>query len=123
MNHPLENAFDIDSGLDNTYETTVTIDDDPDLDTTINLALQAYKENAEIINMVDPKNRIRYMEIGAKYLDLAKDAMHKKESLEIQRMRAAGTKKTAKPEDAKSEEGINRNELFDQLKVVNGRNK
>jgi len=91
--HPLEKEFDmVDETVIDEFNDTIEIPDDPTLDTIIELALKAYKEQLDVISLVDPKSRIKCMEIAEKFLGQAKDAMHKKEMIKIQKQRAAGKK-------------------------------
>jgi len=82
MVHPLAEEF----GLYDTVgdDAQVHIPENPDLDTIISLALGAYKQQMEIIGLVEPKNRIKYIEVCEKLLGQAKDAIYKKESLKLQ---------------------------------------
>jgi len=82
MAHPLVEEFDLYDVAE--IDNTVEIPENPDLDTVITLALTAYKQNMEILGFVEPKNRIKYIEVCERMLGQAKDAMYKKESLKLQ---------------------------------------
>lgn len=91
--HPLEKEFDmVDESIFNEFDDSVEIPDDPTLDTIIEFALKAYKDQMDVISLIEPKSRIKYMEIAEKFLGQAKDAMHKKEMIKIQKQRASGKK-------------------------------
>ena len=116
MKHPLEQAFDIDSGIDSDLPdlSSVIVPEDTSLDTTIFMALKAYQENAEIIKLIEPKNRIRYLEVGEKYLSLAKDAIHKRELLKLKEQEIDTL--AGKDEPVTPVGSVNRNQLYDRLK-------
>ena len=127
MKHPLESAFDIDSGILEEDFTSIEIPDDPTLDTIIQLALAAYKDNAEVIAMVEPKQRIKYLEAGERYLNQAKDAIHKKEMIKLQKEKLEQMKKakqspqkTSTSDSTGEGEGLSRKEMFERLAVVKG---
>lgn len=120
MKHPLDETFNIESEYQDEDYVHVDIPNDPSLDTIISLALKAYKEQMEIIGLVEPKNRIKYIEVCEKLLGQAKDAMYKKEQLKISREKMAGTakKKTQLLEEQTVEgEVVDRNKLYELRKV------
>jgi hypothetical protein len=80
MNHPLDEAFGF-SDIQDMPEINI---ENPDLDLIINLALSAYKQNYELIGMVEPKNRIKFLEVCHNFLAQAKDALYKKGQLQLQ---------------------------------------
>jgi hypothetical protein len=80
MNHPLDEAFGF-SDIQDMPEINI---ENPDLDLIINLALSAYKQNYEIIGLIEPKNRLKFLEICERFLGQAKDALYKKQQLQIQ---------------------------------------
>lgn len=111
-------------------EEEFEVPEDPeerDLDLIIELALKMYKDILDVIELVEPKNRIKYMEMGERYLNQAKDARFKKERLQLdrQKMKKGSTAKSpAQPAegDSKEEEGqsegISRKELQERMRVV-----
>jgi hypothetical protein len=116
--HALDEQFDIDNGYSEDF-ASVVIPDNPDLDTIINLSLSAYKEQMEIINLVEPKNRIKYLEIAERFLNQAKDAMAKKEQIKIsqQKMIASHKDKVKKIDDKTIDgETVDRNKLYELKK-------
>jgi hypothetical protein len=120
--HPLDRAFDIDNShlLDDDYEEVV-IPDDPTLDTIIEFALKAYKTQMEDVSLIEPKNRIRYLEIAERFLEEAKDAMYKKEYLKVareklERAKLAPVAGSGTPTGQVQETGTPRTSLFGKLK-------
>jgi hypothetical protein len=121
MKHPLDEQFDIVDGYMEDLGT-VEIPDNPDLDTIINLSLSAYKEQMEVISLVEPKNRTKYLEIAERFLNQAKDAMAKKEQLKInyQKMALVQKDKTKKLESHDVDgEVVDRKSLY-ELKKIKG---
>lgn len=128
MTHPLDDAFgvDIKDQLDDDFGV-LEIPDDPTLDTIIKFALLAYKEQMEDIMHIEPKNRARHLEVAEKFLNQAKDAMAKKETIRAMREKNApkpakvvtpitDTVVTASEEEPKT--SVSRSELLERLRVV-----
>ncbi|WGH49654.1 hypothetical protein [Alishewanella phage vB_AspM_Slickus01] len=87
MRDPLSDAFEIDDDSfvdDMTYEE-IDIPEIKELEFTISRALTDYKEIKEVIQLIEPKNRLKYFEMARDFLDLAKDAMYKRDMLKIKR--------------------------------------
>lgn len=84
---PLSDAFDIedDSFVDEQNYVEIEIPEIKDLEFTIQRALADYKEVKEVIQLVEPKNRLKYFEMARDFLDLAKDAMFKRDTLILKR--------------------------------------
>lgn len=127
--HPLNDKFDIAEENLVDYDGGIEIPEDKeerDLDLIIDFALKAYRDLFEIIQFVEPSNRLKYYEMGERYLNQAKDARAKKEKLEIDRekVKKAPSRKTqnAAEEEQKGEkgddEGISRKELQERLRAV-----
>lgn len=120
MSHPLDDVFEVsqESALDDMLE--IHIPEDPTLDTIIDLALRAYKEQMEDVIHIEPKNRARYLEVAEKFLNQAKDAMAKKEQLKTLREKA--TQKNAPVATAaaapEEPETVDRNAMYDRMKLV-----
>lgn len=111
--HPLDNEFDLSkSPYDENYVSDVTIPDDVelrDLDLVIDLALKQYKENSDDMSLLEPKNKLKLMELNRDLLNIVKDARYKKDVLTLKR---EGTKPKKKQESEGDEsEGISRAEL------------
>lgn len=85
MQHPLDKEFNIESEYGDEDFNPIEIPNDPTLDTIIELSLSAYKEQMEVIGLVEPKNRVKYLEVAERFLNQAKDAMAKKENLTLQK--------------------------------------
>lgn len=125
--HPLDKNFDIASDHFLCDEdSSVEIPDDPTLDTIIGFALDAYKEQMDDLVHIEPKNKLKYLEIAEKFLSQAKDAIYKKEYLDIQRKKSTKSNKTNVQETPKTEEtveppkpvGVTREELMEQMRLV-----
>lgn len=115
--HPLDDTFNVAKEDVLNYEDKIELPEIKDLNTIIDMALTAYKEQMEIVELVEPKNKIKYLEIAERFLGQAKDAMYKKEYLIIQERKLRGGKKGDKePEEGKQEE-IPRSSLF---KMIDG---
>lgn len=116
--HPLEKAFDMaDEYLDESM-SEFEIPTHPTLDTIIGFALTAYKDQMDVMMLVEPKNRIKYMEIAEKFLGQAKDAMTKKENLQIQRDKIIPPKRSAQGAiegEFEEEQTVSRTELLERL--------
>ena len=117
--HPLDEQFNIESEdfVPDDF-SAVNIPDNPDLDTIINLSLSAYKEQMEVIGLVEPKNRVKYLEVAERFLNQAKDAMAKKEQILIQRSKIKKDPKIIEAEKAESAVGFDRKSLY-KLKESN----
>lgn len=94
---PLSDAFDIedDGFTDDQNYKEIEIPEIKDLEFTIQRALTDYKEVKEVIQLVEPKNRLKYFEMARDFLDLAKDAMFKRDTLILKREELA--KRQVKP--------------------------
>jgi hypothetical protein len=110
MKDPLEDFFDMNGDEGGSF--TVEIPEDPQLDDIISFSLKEYKGLRDIIELIEPKNRIKYYEMMERFLANAKDAMHKKETLRMAREKVKATKKTTE-EPKKEDEGktFSRSEL------------
>lgn len=124
--HPLDDTFNVGKEDVLNYDEKIDIPEIRNLDTIIELALTAYKEQMEIVDLVEPKNKIKYMEVAERYLGQAKDAMYKKEYLLQNQQKIDSTNARKKPDPNKGEqvlteegeqEEIPREELF---KLING---
>lgn len=122
MQHPLDKEFNIESEYGDEDFSPINIPDDPTLDTIIELSLSAYKEQMEVIGLVEPKNRIKYLEVAERFLNQAKDAMAKKENIILQRDKFYKTNSKGKNllegkvvED--DEKKFDRNSLYDLKEV------
>lgn len=96
--HPLDDEFNVvGTSFDDDFDDAVKIPEDKekqDLQLIIDLALKQYKLNADDFGLLDPKTRIKYMEINATFLNTAKDARYKLEMLEMKRTKGSGKKAT-----------------------------
>lgn len=122
MQHPLDKEFNIESEYGDEDFSPIEIPNDPSLDTIIELSLSAYKEQMEVIGLVEPKNRVKYLEVAERFLNQAKDAMAKKENLTLQRDKLY--KANAKPKGILEGEVIDvdekkfdRNSLYDLKEI------
>lgn len=128
--HPLDEEFQIEgSAFDDNWDDEVEIPENADeqnLELVIKLALTQYKTNVDDMGLVDPKNRIRLLEINRALLETVKDSRYKLEMLKINREKLKGTgKKATKPESdggveaSKEEEGsVSRSELMERMRLV-----
>lgn len=111
MNHPLDEVF----GFSEMSDSPQINIENPDLDLIINLALSAYKENYEIIGLIEPKNRLKFLEVCERFLGQAKDALYKKGQLQIQASKIQKPKVVASGEvllEEKNESLISRDSLY-----------
>jgi hypothetical protein len=114
--HPLAKEFNlpIDDGM--SYETAeIVIPEARDLDAIRDLSLNAYKDQMDSIALIEPKNRLKFLEIAQAYLNTAKDAIYKKELLILK----AKSMKSNKPDagttilEEEDDQGLtNRNDLY-----------
>lgn len=135
-NHPLSQEFDIEgTPFSDEYDDEVVVPSDREeqnLELVIEYALNDYAENKSDMALVDPKNRIKIMEINEKLLNTAKDARYKLERLRIEREKmnrtevAGSAGKGSEEKTDGSEEGssggVSRSELMERarkLKAVN----
>lgn len=102
-------------------EIKVEIPEDPQLDHIIQFSLMEYKGLRDIIDLIEPKSRIKYYEMMERFLSNAKDAMNKKEMIKIHNERLKASKGKGKPstEEKKPEEEstVSRADLY-KLKRV-----
>lgn len=61
----------------------VIIPEHIELDAVARLALEAYKEQMEQIQMIEPKYRSRALEVAQRYLETAKDSIARQEDLKL----------------------------------------
>lgn len=132
--NPLDDEFNIatDNMIDDDY-VAVHIPDERELknlDLIADLALKAYKEQMDDIALIEPKNRVKYLEVCERYLNQAKDAIYKKKYLEemAKRIVKANAGKTgsevAKDGAGEDEEGtteykpLSRAELAEKVRLV-----
>jgi hypothetical protein len=118
-NPKLDKTFNIDGSYDDPEQddlilTDVHIPNDPELaslNDIIRLALMAYKEQMEDIHMIEPKNRVRYLEVAEKFLNQAKDSIAKRETLrsKLPKKKADGTK---------DDEGVDVRILYEEAKKL-----
>ena len=88
----LEETLDLpvsDDDLLKELEERYKYSDDPDLKEVAMLALEAYKSQMIDSMNFEPKYRSRALEVARQYLDIAKDALSKKEDYEIKREKNA----------------------------------
>ena len=124
--HPLDDEFQIEgSSFDDNWDDEIEIPENADeqnLELVIKLALTQYKTNVDDMGLVDPKNRIRLLEINRALLETVKDSRYKLEMLKINREKLKGTGKKAKPEsdgEEKEERGsVSRSELMERMRLV-----
>lgn len=127
--HPLDDTFDIHrERLIDEDEKSVTIPTDKelhDLGLIIELALNAYEEQMNDVQFIEPKNRIRYLEVAERFLNQAKDAIAKRDKLVLDRERLEkGTKKASTGstrDDGEEDEPqgtVSRTELQKRMKRV-----
>ena len=117
---PLDSVFGFD--VDSDDFDSIEIPDDPQLDHIIQFSLKEYKGIKEIIDLIEPKNRIKYFEMMERFLANAKDAMYKKDMIKVAQEKL---KKMGQPRgnshEPKEEAGVDRNSLYEkrkQLKAV-----
>ena len=118
-NPKLDKTFNIDGSYDDPEQddlilTDVHIPDDPELaslNDIIRLALMAYKEQMEDIHMIEPKNRVRYLEVAERFLNQAKDAISKRDNL-----KSKIPKKKA--DVTKDDEGVDVRVLYEEAKKL-----
>ncbi len=128
-NHPLDEHFNVHrEKLIDGEENPIVIPEEKelrDLDLIIDFALRAYQDQMNDVQFIEPKNRIKYLEVAERFLNQAKDAMAKRDKLILDRERLEkGTKSTqrAPEKDDKEEEepsgGVSRSELQKRLQRV-----
>jgi hypothetical protein len=118
-NTPLDTFFGIPPREDGEYAPElfeIEISDNPDLAEITKLALQAYKEQMENVQHIEPKYRQRYLEVAQQYLSLAKDALAKQEELKQKREKLdSDLNKKDKPEESQIT-GMTRKALLEVVK-------
>lgn len=124
MAHPLDEEFGFEEA-----ERLESIEipesaEERDLDLVIKFALDTYKMQMDDIDLIEPKNRLKYLELARDFLAQAKDAMAKRDKLKLDRekMMRSGTK-TAQPASSQDGEdsddasqGISRAALTERLR-------
>lgn len=115
--HPLDDEFNLSKDpYDDDYISNVNIPEEAelrDLDMVIDLALKQYKDNCDDMALLEPKNRIKIMELNRDLLNIVKDSRYKKEMIELKRTGGKKTKQPQQGEDAG--DGVNRNELAERV--------
>ena len=102
-NHPLEEEFDMVDEIKIDENDEIVIPEVKNLDLIIDLALKAYKDQMDVISLIEPKSRIKYLEIAERFLNQSKDAIYKKEQLIIQEAKAKGKTKAPEKEEPQTE--------------------
>lgn len=118
-NPKLDKTFNIDGSYDDLEQddlilTDVHIPDDPELaslNDIIRLALMAYKEQMEDIHMIEPKNRVKYLEVAERFLNQAKDAIAKRDNLKSKLPKK-------KADVTKDDEGVDVRVLYEEAKKL-----
>ena len=120
MSHPLDEVFGFD--IDQEGFEEIVIPDDPQLDHVIQFSLNEYKGIKTIIEMIEPRNRLKYFELMEKFLANAKDAMYKKEMIKVAQDRlkiTKGTKGKAGGDGKEKVENLtSRNDMYRKLERV-----
>jgi hypothetical protein len=105
-NEKLDKAFNIDGSYDDPEEneiiSEVRVPTDPELaslNDIIRLALEAYKMQVEDIGMIEPKNRVKYLEVAERYLNQAKDAINKRDALKVKLPKKAASTTSDKSDE------------------------
>ncbi|MBG24060.1 MAG: hypothetical protein CMF22_11460 [Idiomarinaceae bacterium] len=124
MAHPLDEEFGFEEA-----ERLESIEipesaEERDLDLVIKFALDTYKMQMDDIDLIEPKNRLKYLELARDFLAQAKDAMAKRDKLKLDRekMMRSGTKTTqpASSQDGEdsddASQGISRAALTERLR-------
>ena len=70
---------------DELYEITIDIPENAELSDITKLALEAYKQQIEILKFIEPKFRNRGFEVAQTYLNLARDSI--KQDVELKQKR------------------------------------
>lgn len=118
-NPKLDKTFNIDGSYEDLEQddlilTDVHIPDDPELaslNDIIRLALMAYKEQMEDIHMIEPKNRVKYLEVAERYLNQAKDSIAKRDNLKSKLPKK-------KADVTKDDEGVDVRVLYEEAKKL-----
>lgn len=129
MPHPLDYHLDPDAeGMLDDFKDIVIPDDkeERDLDLIIELALDKYREIGEILEFIEPKNKIKYLEMQRDFLAQAKDARFKRDRLILEREKLEkmkGSTKSKSQEDngdstEASEPTVSRKELQERMRRV-----
>ena len=118
---PLDKFFGIPPREDDEYGAElyeIIISENPDLDEVTMLALNAYKEQMENVQHVEPKYRQRYLEVAQQYLNLAMQSLAKNEELKQKREKLENDlgKKTGKGEVEEPNKGMTRKALLEVVK-------
>jgi len=98
--HPLDDTFEISPDMiGDEEEIVIPPEEERDLDVIIDFALRNYKELLDDSALMEPKSRLKAKELARDFLREAKDAMDKKEKLQIarERVQKQGTKAKAAP--------------------------
>lgn len=130
--HPLNKAFNVDSteaGEEAQVEFgsyRVELKANPEetgLEDIIKYAMHAYKQQMEDLDHIEPKNRLKALEIAERFLNQAKDASDKLEKIKLQKQKfESQTKgKGKKDQILEEDQGVNVEELYKEasrLKAV-----
>ena len=124
--HPLDDVFDMDSGMSSFEDEIMSIDipNDPRLDDITRLALQAYKDAMMDLPNIEPRFRSRHQEVTQQYLNIAKDAMAKRIDLDLKSRKLDMEEDKKKEVGKKSGSGMSRAEIqkmAGELKVVDNK--
>ena len=68
---------------DQIFDITVKIPEDAELSDVTRLALEAYKQQIEILKFIEPKYRNRGFEVAQQYLTIARDAIKQDAEIKI----------------------------------------
>ena len=115
---PLEEEFGL-NHVDFPEISEIKIPDDPVLGDVVRLALEAYKDQMQNIQFMEPKYRARALEVAQQYLNLAKDALSKKEDLrqkDIKLNSLAKGKNEGGLEENDNQPTIKKSEIFKMIK-------
>lgn len=110
-NPPQEKTSEYD---DEMFDFTVEIPDDVELSSIAKLALDAYKQQMQVIRFIEPKFRNRSFEVAQHYLTIAQNAIRQEQELKQKDERLDFDKVKAKLAEPEDESGkTNRSNLYE----------
>ena len=122
MTEPLDKAFNMHDFDDDQIELIIPEEAEKrDLDLIIDLALKAYKGQMDDLHLIEPKNKIKYLEVAERFLGQAKDARYKRDTLILKREQQSKRLRGNDGAGANQDGTVPRDSLYDARDASNNK--
>lgn len=122
MKHPLDEELNLppSSEVGDIFGMNLTLPDNPNMTTVVNLALQQYKNLVESAMILEPESQVEILSLAREFLNLAKDTMYRESDLAIKSQRVAvqrerGGGGASAPLGSEDEQSSDKSLTYDQV--------